>query len=54
MPVTGGIGVYNPQTGEQERLISVQRPPTDTAVVPAVVGDTILEQRGRTLVALGQ
>ena len=54
VPVTGGIGVYNPQTGEQERLISVQRPPTDTAVVPAVVGDTILEQRGRTLVALGQ
>ncbi|MDF2826301.1 MAG: hypothetical protein K0R68_3709 [Mycobacterium sp.] len=54
VPVTGGIGVYNPETGERERIIAVDRPPADTAIVPAVVGDTILEQRGRTLAALGQ
>lgn len=54
VPVTGGLGVYDPETGVRERIIVVDRPPADTAVVPAVVGDTILEQRGRTLVALGQ
>lgn len=54
VPVTGGIAVFDPETGERERVIAVDRPPADTAIVPAVVGDTILEQRGRTLVALGQ
>lgn len=54
IPVTGGIGVYDPATGARDRVIPVDRPPADTAVVPAVVGDTILEQRGRTLAALGQ
>ncbi|AQA01399.1 hypothetical protein BVC93_01960 [Mycobacterium sp. MS1601] len=54
VPVTGGIGVYDPETGAPERVIPVERPPADTAVVPAVVGDILLEQRGRTLVALGQ
>jgi len=54
IPVTGGIGVYDPATGVRERMIPVDRPAADTAIVPAVVGDTILEQRGRTLAALGQ
>ncbi|WP_199253737.1 Rv3212 family protein [Mycolicibacterium mengxianglii] len=53
IPVTGGIGVYNPETGARERIIPVDRPAADTAIVPAVVGSTILEQRGHTLVALG-
>jgi hypothetical protein len=54
VPVTGGLGVYNPDNGVRERIIAVDRPPADTAVVPAVVGETLLEQRGRTLAALGQ
>ncbi|MET0899883.1 MAG: hypothetical protein ABWY45_18385 [Mycobacterium sp.] len=54
IPVIGGIGVYNPTTAVRERLIPVDRPPADTAIVPAVVGSTVLEQRGRTMVALGE
>lgn len=54
VPVTGGIGVYDATTGARERIIPVDRPPADTAIVPAVVGDTVVEQRGRTLAALGQ
>lgn len=53
IPVTGGIGVYDPNTGARERIIPVERPPADTAVVPAVIGSTVLEQRGRTVAALG-
>ncbi|CAN5451574.1 hypothetical protein BH10ACT9_BH10ACT9_39120 [soil metagenome] len=54
IPVTGGIGVHDATTGARERFIPVDRPPADTVIVPAVVGDTILEQRGRTVAALGQ
>lgn len=52
IPVTGGIGVYDPTTGTRERIIPVERPEADTAIVPTVVGSTVLEQRGRTLAAL--
>jgi hypothetical protein len=53
VPLTGGIGVYDSVTGASERIIPVQRPPADTAIVPAVSGSTVLEQRGHTVVALG-
>ena len=56
IPVTGGVGVYNIETGERERVIPVNRPAMDSgisAIVPTVVGSTVLEQRGRTLAALG-
>ncbi|MET0701811.1 MAG: hypothetical protein ABWY93_19335 [Mycobacterium sp.] len=53
IPVTGGIGVYDQATGVSERVIPVTRPPADTAIVPAVAGTTVLEQRGHTVVALG-
>jgi hypothetical protein len=56
IPVTGGIGVYNMDTGASERLIPVNRPSIDSGVavvVPAVIGATVLEQRGANLVALG-
>ncbi len=53
IPITNGIGVYDPATGVRERVIPVQRPPADTAIVPSVSGPTVLEQRGRTVVALG-
>ena len=53
VPVTGGYDVFDPTTGDGIEHIPVQRPPTTAAVVPAVAGSTILEQRGNELVALG-
>lgn len=62
VPVTDAIGVYDPVTGADERYIPVQRasgsPPRGgeagaQAVVPAVSGSWVFEQRGDTLVALG-
>lgn len=52
VPVTSGYDVFNPETGAGESHIAVQRPPSQTAVVPNVAGTTVLEQRGDTLVAL--
>jgi hypothetical protein len=54
IPVTGGLGVYDPATGIGERVIPVDRPPAQTAVIPGVAGSTVIEQRGGTVVALGQ
>jgi hypothetical protein len=55
VPVTGAIGVYDPVSGANSRYIPVDRPNLQpgTAVVPAVVGSRIIEQRGDTVVALG-
>ena len=53
VPVTGGYDVFDPATGTGVEHIPVQRPPSSAAVVPAVAGSTILEQRGENLVALG-
>ncbi len=53
IPVTGGIGVYEASAGTLERVIALDRPAVEGPVVPGVVGGTLLEQRGDTLVALG-
>ncbi|WP_156685642.1 Rv3212 family protein [Mycobacterium sp. Marseille-P9652] len=53
VPLTGGIGVYDPLTGAYQRDIPVDRAPITSAVVPAVEGSKIFEQRGDTVVALG-
>ncbi|OBF60825.1 hypothetical protein A5787_18865 [Mycobacterium sp. 852002-50816_SCH5313054-b] len=53
VPVTGAIGVYDPLSGANERYIPVDRAPGDAAVVPAVSGSRVFEQRGDTVVALG-
>lgn len=53
VPVTGGYDVFDPRTGQGDRHIPLDRPPTAEAVVPAVAGSTLLEQRGDELVALG-
>jgi hypothetical protein len=53
VPVTGGYDVFDPATGAGVEHIPVQRPPSSAAVVPAVAGSTIIEQRGDELVALG-
>ncbi len=53
IPVSGGVGVYDPATGDLERIIPVSRPSGVSAVFPGVSGSTVLEQRGDTVVALG-
>jgi hypothetical protein len=53
VPVTDGIAVCDPVTGVGEGFLPVQRQATNSAVIPAVAGSQLLEQRGETLVALG-
>ncbi len=53
VPVTDGYDVFNAETGTGIRHIDLQRPAGQTAVVPAVAGSTLVEQRGDTVVALG-
>lgn len=53
VPVTGAIGVYDPVSGANERYIPVDRAPSGSAVIPAVSGSRVFEQRGDTVVALG-
>ncbi|HSS23053.1 MAG TPA: hypothetical protein VLL82_01260, partial [Mycobacterium sp.] len=53
IPVTGAIGVYDPVHGANERYIPVNRAAGSSAVVPAVSGAKVFEQRGDTVVALG-
>jgi len=53
VPVEGGLAVFNPANGENERLIAVAHPPGRDAVVPAVAGSLVLEQRGPALTVFG-
>jgi hypothetical protein len=53
VPVTGAIGVYDPLSGTNERYIPVHRAPGTAAVVPAVTGSRVIEQRGDSVVTLG-
>ncbi|GKT30090.1 hypothetical protein ADUPG1_001375 [Aduncisulcus paluster] len=55
VPVEGGIDVFNMTTGEFRKSIAVQRDPADekSPVISAVVGNTVVEQRGSRIFALG-
>jgi hypothetical protein len=53
VPVTGALGVYDPLSGANERYIPVNRAPGNSAVIPAISGSRVFEQRGDTVVALG-
>ncbi|GAB3003287.1 Rv3212 family protein [Mycobacterium bourgelatii] len=53
VPITGGIGVYDPVNGEYLRTIAVDRPPSDAPVIPIVSGSKVIEQRGDTVAVLG-
>jgi hypothetical protein len=46
--------VYSPNDGAFERLIPVDRGNVAGPVVPGVLGTTVVEQRGDTVVALGE
>jgi len=53
VPVTDGIAVCDPVTGVDEDFLPVHREPSDSPVIPLASGSQLLEQRGKTLVALG-
>jgi len=53
VPVTDGYDVFDAADGTGLNHIELAREPAPTAVVPAVAGSTIIEQRGDTVVALG-
>jgi hypothetical protein len=53
IPVEGGLAVYDPANGAQERLIPIEHPPGMGAIIPAVVGSMVLEQRGQALAGYG-
>ncbi|CPY76315.1 hypothetical alanine valine rich protein [Mycobacteroides abscessus] len=55
IPVEGGIDVFNMTTGEFRKNIVVQRNTADekSPVISAVVGNTLVEQRGSRIFALG-
>jgi hypothetical protein len=55
IPVEGGIDVFNMATGEFRKSIAVHRDPADEKgpVISAVVGNTLVEQRGSRVFALG-
>ncbi len=51
VPVAAGIAVYASNNGAAERIIPLAHPPGPGAVLPAVAGPMLLEQRGPELVA---
>lgn len=53
VPVAQGLAVCDPATGTRERLIPLAHPPGQGAVLPAVVGTTVVEQRGDALTGYG-
>jgi hypothetical protein len=53
VPVTGGLGVYDPVTGANERYLPITRPPGTQRVILAVSGSRVFEQRGDIVAALG-
>ena len=53
VPVSDGYDVFDQETGAGQRHIALPRTPSVSPVVPVAAGDTVLEQRGTQLVALG-
>jgi hypothetical protein len=53
VPVTDGVAVCDPVTGVGEDFLPLHRQAADAPVIPLASGAQLLEQRGKTLVALG-
>lgn len=53
IPLTTGIGVYDPASGANQRVIPVSHPVGNGPVVPTVTGSQVIEQRGAALTAFG-
>jgi len=54
VPVTSGYDTFDAQSGAGQTHIALARQPVNSAVIPALAGSVLLEQRGSQLVALGQ
>lgn len=52
VPVRDGLAVIDPRSGARERVVPVDRGGFDGPLEVATIGDTVLEQRGDTLIAL--
>ncbi|MBB3602569.1 hypothetical protein FHT40_002202 [Mycolicibacterium sp. BK556] len=53
IPLTNGLGVYDPAKGANERVIAITHPDGSGPVVPTVTDSKVIEQRGQTLAAFG-
>ncbi len=53
IPLTTGIGVYEPTNGTSERIIPVTHPAGSGPVVPTVTGSMVIEQHGDAVAAFG-
>ena len=53
VPVAAGLAVYDPTDGAEERVIPLAHPPGTGAVLPAVSGSMVIEQRGGVLAGYG-
>ncbi|MGI9125538.1 MAG: Rv3212 family protein [Mycobacterium sp.] len=53
VPVTDGLAVYNPDGGANERVIPLTHPQGTGAVLPAISGTMVIEQRGPAMTAYG-
>lgn len=52
IPVPTGLAVVDPESGFADRTLAVTRTQTDEAVIPTVIGNVVVEQRGDVVVAL--
>jgi len=53
IPLSTGLGVYDPASGTNERVIPVNHPAGNGPVVPTVTASFVVEQRGDALTAFG-
>jgi hypothetical protein len=53
VPVAGGLAVFNPADGGYERTIPLTHAAGQGPVIPAVSGQTVIEQRDETLTGYG-
>jgi len=53
VPVASGLAVFTAADGKHQRTIPLAHPDGAGAIVPAISGTTVIEQRGATLVGFG-
>jgi len=53
IPLSTGLGVYDPASGANQRVIPVNHPAGNGPVAPTVTGSFVVEQRGDALTAFG-
>ncbi|HPZ95652.1 MAG TPA: hypothetical protein PLD01_01165 [Mycobacterium sp.] len=53
IPVADGLAVHDPLDGSRQRVIPLTHPEGSGAVLPAVLGSMVFEQRGDTVAAFG-